>query len=123
MSSTGVQSLLDEPVIAFQVDETNAIGTQGIAILAFQRRTSQDCILPLRIPTQDRIVQCGQPGSAVGVVERNAAPNLLDVRSGMKIVRISEPPTQSLRKQAANRGLACSNNAHENQDHSPLNIT
>src|SRR4051812_39780204 len=123
VSSTGVQSLLDELVIAFQVDETNAIGTQGVAILAFERRTSQDRILPFRIPLQDGVAQGCQPGSAVGIIKRNAAPNLLDVRSGMKIVGVGEVPTQLLREEAAHSRLACANNAHNNHDHSPLNIT
>jgi hypothetical protein len=32
-------------------------------------------------------------------------------------------PIQLLRQQASDRGLACADNAHKNQDHSPLNIT
>jgi hypothetical protein len=39
----------------------------------------------------------------------------------MEIVSIGEPPAQPPRKQVADRRLACSDNAHENQDHLPTN--
>src|SRR3954454_7159874 len=114
---------MDEFVIAFQIHKANTIDAQFVAIFTLQRRAGEYSVPSLDIPAQDGIPQGCQPGGTVGVVKRNTVADLLDVCGGMKVVCIGELPPQSPRKQAADRSFACTNNAHDNQDHSQMNIT
>lgn len=64
-----------------------------------------------------------QPGFAILVVERNAAPNFLDVGGRMKVIRVGEAPALFLGKQSANRRLAAADYSHDDHDHvSPGNF-
>ncbi len=84
-----------------------------------QRGTGQHDRFAGDDPALDGVVQRLQPGSTIGIVERNAGTHLRHIRRGVKIVSIGKAPAQLLRERLAHRGLPYSTYAHEEDDHGP----
>src|SRR5579884_908362 len=116
MAAASAQTLANEFVVSFEIDEADSRRAELIMILLLQGRTGQHQVLMFFAALQDVITESGEPGRTVGVGESNALAYLLNVRRRMKIVRVRELPAQALCKQAPDRGLSCSDYAHDDKD-------
>src|SRR5579875_1022024 len=69
-------------------------------------------------PRPDRL----QPRPAVLVGQRDAGPHLRDVRGRMELIRVGETPVQPPGDQGADRRLAASRHASQDQDHAVASL-
>src|SRR5947207_16029746 len=72
------------------------------------------------MPAQNSIVHRGEPGYAVGVVERDAVTDFFHIGLWMKIIRIGEPATELLGQQLSDGSLTRADYSHEDHDQASL---
>jgi hypothetical protein len=108
--SVAVDEQIDQP-------DFGAAAQQRVAVAAPQRGAGHDGRFARRIalvhPGADRT----EPGPAIGVGERLAAPHLLDVRGRVERVGVGERPVQLSSQQRPNGSLAAARGPSDDQDH------
>ena len=68
-------------------------------------------------PLSNRRAKAFQPWPPIVIVERDAPPNLLDIRRRVKIVCILKLPRQLIGQQASDGRFAGADDSHHDHDH------
>ena len=109
----GAEPARQDRLVAVEHEELDfaQAGGEPVAIVALQRRAGQDDGLARHEVTGQRLVQGGQPGPAVLVVQRLAPRHLLDVGARVEVVGVQEAGAEPARDLLADGGLAAAADA------------
>src|SRR5258708_163228 len=90
---------------------------QQVAVTLLQRGAGQHDVSFFRNPLLDLLVNGGEPGSAIGIGERDALVHFFFVGGGVKLVGVDKIPAQLLGEQAADSCLPGAGRPHHHDNH------
>jgi len=96
------------------------IYTEALPIFSFESRTREDHVLARGEAPFDLLAQTFQPRPSIFIGKRMTAAHLLNICSGMKIIRFKKMPAEFAREQLPDCGFAGAGNTENNYDHNAL---
>src|SRR5689334_23984603 len=106
---------LDQLPRACEIDEPNipAVPDDDFAVMALQRRASDNPALALPAPYIDPRRDGGEPGSPVFIIERVSGLHLRDVLRRVQRIAFLKQPAKPPRERLADGRLARARHAHD----------
>src|SRR5260221_309919 len=111
------ETMRDQIGVAFEIDNSyiRAVANDDVAVTTLQCRAGYDPLPALGAPAIDLCGDGLEPGEAIGIVQRDTAAHLGDVRGRMEIIGFGKAPAEAAGEERAHRRFAGSRNAHDDQ--------
>src|SRR5258708_28085790 len=121
MAVAMADSFGEECVIPIQINNFYlGGGAKRITISVLEGGAREDDVFVGSDPFEDGFAHGCEPGSAVGVIERDTVGHFLDVGERMEGVSVGELPVELRGEHGADGGLAGTGRAHNDSDHGSL---
>src|SRR5258707_15689892 len=88
------ETMRDQLAVALEIDDSDlrAVANDDVAVTSLQCRAGHDPVPALGAPAIDLRGDGLEPGKPIGIIERDAAAHLGDVRGRMKIIGFGKAP-------------------------------